>query len=111
MPRPPRLGQSYVGNERTLWKNLDGRDAQATEIGPNILGNEGKLWANRAGGDAHATEIGPNLSWGYRKVMEQLGRHRSPGHRDCAKPMLRMSESYGATKTAEMPRPPRLGQT
>ena len=60
MPKPPRLGRTYVGNNGT---NRGGRDAQATEIVPNRGWDAGKLWNNLCGRDAQATEIGPNLWW------------------------------------------------
>ena len=76
-----------IGNEGKVWSNLEGREAEATEAcGQTHGGNEGKLWNKRDG-------------------------KRSPGHRDCAKPKLGMRESYRTTGAAEMPKPPRLGQT
>ena len=75
------------------------------------LGIKGKLWNNRGGIDAQATETGPNLSWGCGKAMEQPGRQRGSGHKGYATLRLGMTESYGTTGAAEMPRPPRLGQT
>ena len=86
MPRTPRLGQTEVGDE-------------------------GKLWDNRGGIEVQATEIGPNLCWECGQAMEKPGRQRCPGHRDWAKPKMRMRERYGTTGAAEMPRPQIRGQT
>ena len=80
-------------------------------LGQTLAGNDGKLWNNSDGIDAQATEIGPNISWECGKAMEQPGRHRCPGHRDWAKLMLGIMDSYGTTGKAERPRAPSLGQT